>query len=108
MFPPRSRMLPPLTLTMPVPVTPPLIRLVSITVRELSLKISLPAVIALFPQKMALFSRGCEIPPNLMELKIAPPKSALEAEIEAIDPDALTPLQALNALYELRAKLKER
>jgi len=34
------------------------------------------------------------------------PRSVVEDELEAIDPDALTPLQALNKLYELKAKLK--
>ena len=36
----------------------------------------------------------------------APRPSAVEDELAALDPDALTPLQALTKLYELKAKLK--
>jgi DNA mismatch repair protein MutS len=49
--------------------------------------------------------RRAEAAPQLT-MPLFAPKSAVEEELEAIDPDALTPLQALNALYELKAKLK--
>lgn len=39
-------------------------------------------------------------------LPLFAPRSEIEEAVEAIDPDALTPLQALNKLYELKAKLK--
>jgi hypothetical protein len=36
----------------------------------------------------------------------APVASAVEAALAALDLDGLTPLQALNRLYELKAKLR--
>jgi DNA mismatch repair protein MutS len=52
-------------------------------------------------------SRQAE-PSAQVSLPLAPPKSPLEAEVEALDPDAMTPLQALNVLYDLKAKLNGR
>jgi hypothetical protein len=40
-------------------------------------------------------------------LDAQPGPSAVEAALAEIDPDALTPLQALTKLYELRAKLRK-
>ena len=42
-----------------------------------------------------------------LPLLAAATTSEVEAELAALDPDALTPLQALTKLYELKAKLKE-
>jgi DNA mismatch repair protein MutS len=36
----------------------------------------------------------------------APPKDALREALAAIDPDALTPREALAALYDLKAKAR--
>ena len=41
------------------------------------------------------------------QLPFLPAASAVEEELAALDLDGLTPLQALNRLYELKAKLKE-
>ena len=38
----------------------------------------------------------------------APEPSAVEAALDAIDPDALSPREALEALYSLKAKLNKR
>ncbi|HEX5370509.1 MAG TPA: DNA mismatch repair protein MutS, partial [Dehalococcoidia bacterium] len=44
--------------------------------------------------------------PQLPLLDAALPPSEVETALAAIDPDALTPLQALTKLYELRSKLR--
>jgi DNA mismatch repair protein MutS len=43
---------------------------------------------------------------SLLDVPTGAP-SEVEAALAAIDPDALTPLQALTKLYELRAKLRK-
>ena len=45
--------------------------------------------------------------PQLSFLDVQPFPSAVEAALAEVDPDALTPLQALTKLYELRAKLRK-
>ena len=41
------------------------------------------------------------------QLSLLPPPSPIAAEIEALDPDSFTPLQALEKLYELKAGLSD-
>ena len=55
--------------------------------------------------KPAKGSRKPDAAPQLA-MPLFAPQSPIEAEVAAIDPDALTPLQALSKLYELKAKLK--
>jgi DNA mismatch repair protein MutS len=51
-------------------------------------------------------SKRSPAPPQLPLLATATP-SEVEAALAELDLDALTPLQALTRLYELKAKLKE-
>ncbi len=41
------------------------------------------------------------------QLSLLPPPSPISAELEALEPDSLTPLEALEKLYDLKAKLRE-
>ncbi|MGE0058320.1 MAG: DNA mismatch repair protein MutS [Dehalococcoidia bacterium] len=50
-------------------------------------------------------ARRAEPTPQLA-MPLFVPRSAVEEELEAIDPDALTPREALSKLYELKTKLK--
>jgi DNA mismatch repair protein MutS len=53
-------------------------------------------------------SRRRDVPaPQLSFLDAQPGPSAVEAALAEVDPDALTPLQALTKLYELRSKLRK-
>jgi len=53
-------------------------------------------------------SRQRPVPtPQLSFLDAQPGPSAVEAALAEVDPDALTPLQALTKLYELRSKLRK-
>jgi DNA mismatch repair protein MutS len=46
-------------------------------------------------------------PAPQLSMPLFAPKSAVEEELEQVDPDALTPREALSKLYELKSKLEE-
>jgi DNA mismatch repair protein MutS len=50
--------------------------------------------------------RRAEPAPQLSFLDVSSGPSEVEAALAEVDPDALTPLQALTKLYELRSKLR--
>jgi DNA mismatch repair protein MutS len=50
--------------------------------------------------------RGGRRRPPAPQLPLLAEASAVEQELAALDPDALTPLQALTKLYELKSKLR--